>query len=81
MQENELFTVWVGLLIICLYPADDVSIKCTAICIGNIIVSPFWAGGSKEVREHFSFSKRVSVLKQLPREQRSSLLMKGICSV
>ena len=27
MQENELFTVWVGLLIICVYPADDVIVS------------------------------------------------------
>ena len=27
MQENELFTVRVGLLIICLYPADDVRVS------------------------------------------------------
>ena len=27
MQEDELFTIWVGLLIICLYPADDVRVS------------------------------------------------------
>ena len=27
MQENQLFTVWVGLLIICLYRADDVRVS------------------------------------------------------
>ena len=27
MQEDQLFTIWVGLLIICLYPADDVRVS------------------------------------------------------
>ena len=27
MQENELLTIWVGLLIICLYPTDDVRVS------------------------------------------------------
>ena len=27
MQEDQLFTIWVGLLIICLYPADDVKVS------------------------------------------------------
>ena len=26
MKEDELFTIWVGLLIICLYPAEDVRV-------------------------------------------------------
>ena len=27
MQEDEFFTTWVGLLIICLYPADDARVS------------------------------------------------------
>ena len=27
MQENKLFAIWIGLLIICLYPADDVRVS------------------------------------------------------
>ena len=27
MQEDELFKIWVGLLMICLFPADDVRVS------------------------------------------------------
>ena len=37
MQEDELFTIRVGLLIICLYPADDMRVSTS--CPNELLIS------------------------------------------
>ena len=37
MQEDEFCTIWVGLMIICLYPADDVRVSISRLA--EVVIS------------------------------------------